>query len=159
MRCSTARGKTFGESVMAGILRSSEPVTRDRPEDLDARAHRARERAGDFRDAHAPAVGHWHLFDAQAQARRLHLHLARPAEVPVAHAEVLERVPAHRAEWTQVRAGHTVEAADEEGGERVAEASLRQESARLAPAEHPRAGDEVVAALDCVEQQPRLLRM
>src|SRR5436309_1317635 len=65
-------------------------VSADRPEDLGPRPERSRQRPGDLRPADASPVGDRHLADAQPALERLDLHLDRPAEVAVGHAETAQ---------------------------------------------------------------------
>src|SRR6266496_2499425 len=138
---------------------SYDPKADDSPEDFESCSERAREGAGDLGDAHAAAVGDGDLGDGEAFAESLDLHLAGPSEVRIAHAQAPAGIPADGAERAQVRVAVTVEEADEDTGEKIAEAGLRQKRAPLAPPKSPGADGQVGSAIDRREQLRHLLRM
>src|ERR1700693_5031811 len=127
------------------------------PEDLVAGAKGAGHRAGDFRDADAAAVGDGHFGHTQSPSQRLDLHLAGPPEGPVPHGESPAGVPADGPEGPQIRVPVAVEEPDQEAGEEVAEAGLRQERPGFPPPERAGADDEVRATFDRCQKRRHLL--
>src|SRR5262245_43111180 len=93
----------------------------DGAEDRNPGPDGARHGARDLGPAYAPAVAHRGFLGPDAQPRGLHLHLDRPSEGAIAHAEPAEGVPPDRPKWSKVRVADAVERVDEPRREPVPE--------------------------------------
>src|SRR5687768_11582134 len=102
------------------------------PQDLEARAHTALDRATDLRLADPAAVAHGHLLATQANPRRAQLHLHGPAIPAVIHPELPQSSHTDGAERPKISEPLPRSQCNQYNGESVAESSVLRHRTDLA---------------------------